>query len=114
AGAAQKQPGVLVIGAHVDHLGMGGGPDAMDPGTKAVHNGADDNASGVAALLETARILAAKKGELARDVYIVGFSAEEMGALGSFHFTKNPPVKDPIVAMLNMDMVGRMRMNQLH
>jgi Tol biopolymer transport system component/membrane-associated protease RseP (regulator of RpoE activity) len=114
AGAAQKQPGIIVMGAHLDHLGMGGGSNAMDPGTKAVHNGADDNASGVAALLETARILSEKKAQLSRDVYIVAFSAEEMGALGAFHFTKSPPVKDPIVAMLNMDMVGRMRMNQLH
>jgi len=114
AGAAQKQPGVVVMGAHVDHLGWGGGPNAMDPNTKAVHNGADDNASGVAALLETARILAAKKATLARDVYIVAFSAEEMGALGAFHYTKNPPTKDPIIAMLNMDMVGRMKMNHLH
>jgi len=114
AGAAQKQPGVVVMGAHVDHLGWGGGPNAMDPNTKAVHNGADDNASGVAALLETARILAAKKATLARDVYIVAFSAEEMGALGAFHYTKNPPTKDPVIAMLNMDMVGRMKMNHLH
>ena len=114
AGAAQKQPGVVVMGAHVDHLGWGGGPSAMDPNTKAVHNGADDNASGVAALLETARILAEKKATLARDVYIVAFSAEEMGALGAFHYTKNPPTKDPIIAMLNMDMVGRMKMNHLH
>ncbi|HLL22430.1 MAG TPA: M20/M25/M40 family metallo-hydrolase, partial [Kofleriaceae bacterium] len=114
AGAAQKQPGVVVLGAHIDHLGWGGGANAMDPSTKAVHNGADDNASGVAALLEAARILTAQKDKLARDVYIVAFSAEEMGALGAFHFTKRPPTKDRIVAMLNMDMVGRMKMNHLH
>ncbi|MBA3818165.1 MAG: M28 family peptidase, partial [Deltaproteobacteria bacterium] len=114
AGAAQKQPGVIVIGAHLDHLGMGGGGSALDPNVKAVHNGADDNASGVAALIETARVLAAKQGELARDIYIVAFSAEEMGALGAFHYTKHPPTKHPIVAMLNMDMVGRMKMNRLH
>ncbi|HEY4180009.1 MAG TPA: M28 family peptidase [Kofleriaceae bacterium] len=113
AGAAQKQPGVLVIGAHVDHLGMGG-PDALDPQVHEVHNGADDNASGAASLVEVARVLTAKKSELARDVYIVGFSAEEMGDLGSNYYAKNPPTKDAIVAMLNMDMVGRMRMGQLH
>ena len=113
AGAAQKQPGVLVVGAHVDHLGMGG-QHALDPNVKAVHNGADDNASGVAGLLEIARTLAARKGELARDVYLVAFSAEEMGDLGSFHYVKNPPTKEPVIAMLNMDMIGRMRMNQLH
>lgn len=113
AGAAQKQPGVVVIGAHVDHLGMGG-PNALDPQVNDVHNGADDNASGAAALVEVARALVEKKSELARDVYIVGFSAEEMGDLGSFHYVKNPPTKDAIVAMMNMDMVGRMRMSQLH
>ncbi len=113
AGAAQKQPGVVVIGAHVDHLGMGG-PGALDPQVNDVHNGADDNASGAAALVEVARALVEKKSELARDVYIVGFSAEEMGDLGSFHYVKNPPTKDAIVAMMNMDMVGRMRMSQLH
>lgn len=113
AGAAQKQPGVIVIGAHVDHLGMGG-PGALDPQVNDVHNGADDNASGAAALVEVARALVARKSELARDVYLVGFSAEEMGDLGSFYYAKNPPTKDPIVAMMNMDMVGRMRMSQLH
>ncbi|MBA3392214.1 MAG: M20/M25/M40 family metallo-hydrolase [Deltaproteobacteria bacterium] len=114
AGAAQKLPGVIVIGAHLDHLGMGGGPSALDPTVKAVHNGADDNASGVAALIEAARTLAPKQAQLQRDIYFVAFSAEEMGALGAAHYLKNAPTKDPIVAMLNMDMVGRMKMSQLH
>ena len=113
AGAATRLPGVVVIGAHVDHLGMGGA-SALDPTVTAVHNGADDNASGVAALLGIARGLTEKRAELQRDVYIVGFSAEEMGDLGSFHYVKNPPTKDPMIAMLNLDMVGRMRMGQLH
>ncbi|HWO19247.1 MAG TPA: M20/M25/M40 family metallo-hydrolase [Kofleriaceae bacterium] len=126
AGAATKQAGAVVVGAHIDHLGMGG-PSSLAPSAPAVHNGADDNASGTAALVEVARQLAAKKGELQRDVYIVSFSAEEMGTLGAHHFVKNPPlapvqppnaktkpVPVPIVAMLNMDMVGRMKMNQLH
>ena len=112
ATAPQKQPGVIVIGAHVDHLGMGGGSNALDPKVNAVHNGADDNASGVAALLEVARTL--KASELSRDVYLVAFSGEEEGDLGSTYFVKHPPTKDPIVAMINMDMVGRMRNNQLH
>ncbi len=114
AGAAKKQKGIVVVGAHVDHLGPHGGSSALDPGVDAVHNGADDNASGVAGLLEVARILVAKKAELTRDVYLVGFSAEEMGLLGANHFVKNPPVKDKVVAMLNMDMIGRMKMNRLH
>jgi len=114
AGAPTKLPGIVVVGAHLDHLGMGGGTSALDPTVNAVHNGADDNASGVAALLEVARTLAANKSGLQRDVYIVAFSAEEIGALGSEYYVKHPPVKDPIVAMLNMDMVGRMKMNKLH
>ncbi len=114
AGAVMKQqPGVVVIGAHMDHLGMGG-PNALDPQVNDIHNGADDNASGVAVLVEVARNLVSNKATLARDVYIVAFSAEEMGDLGSFHYTKNLPTKDPIIAMLNLDMVGRMRMSQLH
>jgi len=114
AGATPKLPGVVVVGAHIDHLGMGGPPSALDPNVHAVHNGADDNASGVAALLEVARTLAAKKQELARDVYIAVFSAEEMGTLGSEFYMKHLPTKAPMVGMLNMDMVGRMRSNQLH
>ena len=114
ASSAQKLSGVVVIGAHLDHLGMGGGSNALDPNVRAVHNGADDNASGVAALVEVARVLAEKKAELRRDVYIVAFSAEEMGDLGSDYYVKHPPTKDPVFAMINMDMVGRMRMNQLH
>ena len=121
AGAATKQAGVVVVGAHVDHLGMGG-PSSLAPSAAAVHNGADDNASGVAALLEIAQVLAAKKAELQRDVYVVAFSAEEMGTLGSNYFVKNPPQAQglargakpaPIVAMINLDMVGRMKMNEL-
>ena len=114
AGAANKLPGVIVVGAHIDHLGMGGGSNALDPKVIAPHNGADDNASGVAALLEVTASLAKRKGELRRDVYVVAFSGEEEGDLGSAFFVRNPPTKEPIVAMLNMDMVGRMRNNSLH
>jgi Tol biopolymer transport system component len=114
AGAAQKLPGVIVIGAHLDHLGMGGGSNALDPKVRAPHNGADDNASGVAALLEVAQSLVAAKAELQRDVYVVAFSGEEEGDLGSADFVRNLPTKEPVVAMLNLDMVGRMRANQLH
>ena len=113
AGGANKLPGVIVVGAHLDHLGMGG-PSALDPGTHAVHNGADDNASGVAGLLEVARILNDQRGALSRDVVLIAFSAEEMGDLGSDYYVKHPAVKDPIVAMINMDMIGRMKMNKLY
>ena len=115
AGAPDRLPGAVVVGAHSDHLGMGGhgslAPDAHEP-----HLGADDNASGTAALLEVARILAAERESLRRDVYLVAFSGEEEGTLGSTAFTRQPPdglrLAD-VVAMLNMDMVGRLRGNQL-
>jgi hypothetical protein len=100
---------VIVIGAHYDHLGFGGF-GAMDPdSTGRVHNGADDNASGTAALLETARLLARRHP--ARTIVFVAFSGEELGTLGSSYFVQHPvpqPV-DSIYAMLNMDMVGRLR-----
>ena len=100
---------VIVIGAHYDHLGLGGF-GAMDPdSTGRVHNGADDNASGTAALLETARLLSGRRP--ARTIVFVAFSGEEVGTLGSSYFVQHPmpqPV-DSIYAMLNMDMVGRLR-----
>jgi len=113
AGAPTTLPGVIVIGAHLDHLGMGGGSNALDPKVHAVHNGADDNASGVAALLEVARTFGAKRNELQRDIYFVAFSGEEEGDLGSSYYVKHPPTTEPMIAMLNMDMVGRMRGDHL-
>jgi len=114
AGAAARLPGVIVVGAHLDHLGMGGGASALDPSVDAVHNGADDNASGVAGLLEVARVVAKQRQALSRDVYVIAFSGEEMGDLGSEYYVKNPATKDPIVAMINMDMIGRMKMDKLY
>jgi Tol biopolymer transport system component/Iap family predicted aminopeptidase len=112
AGGANKQPGAVLIGAHLDHLGMGGGSNALDPTVHAVHNGADDNASGVAAMIEAAKLLSAHKADLSRDIYFVAFSGEEEGDLGSDFYVKHASTKD-IVAMINMDMVGRMRNNHL-
>jgi Zn-dependent M28 family amino/carboxypeptidase len=112
AAPGKRPPGILVVGAHLDHLGPGAHQGSLE-GTPTIHNGADDNASGIAALLEVARTLAADKTKLARDVYVVAFSGEEDGLLGSAHMVKHMPVKQKVVAMLNMDMVGRMRMNQL-
>jgi Tol biopolymer transport system component len=120
AGAADRLPGVLVIGAHYDHLGHGG-TGSLAPDSHEIHNGADDNASGTAALLEVARQLAGERGSLRRDVYLIAFSGEEEGTLGSTAFTRRPPaglkaaglkVTD-IAAMLNMDMVGRLRGNRV-
>jgi hypothetical protein len=115
AGAPDKLPGALVIGAHYDHLGRGG-RSSLAPDSRDIHNGADDNASGVAALLEVGRVLHGRKAELRRDVWLVAFSAEELGAIGSTLFTRKPPDGLDLktaVAMLNMDMVGRLRKNKL-
>jgi hypothetical protein len=115
ASASQRLPGVIVMGAHYDHLGMGG-RDSLAPDRREPHLGADDNASGTAALLEAARTLAARKEQLRRDVVFVSFSGEESGVLGSTHFTRTPPAgiaMADVVAMINMDMVGRLRENRL-
>ena len=89
ATSPSKLPGAIVLGAHLDHLGMGGGENALDPKVHAVHNGADDNASGVAALLEAAQLLEKQKSSLQRDIYFVAFSGEEEGDLGSDLFVKH-------------------------
>src|SRR5258706_5820349 len=99
----------LVIGAHYDHLGMGGS-GSLDAGASAIHPGADDNASGVAAVLELARRLAPERAALKRSVLFLPFGAEEEGTLGSLPFTKEPTLAlEKIVAMLNLDMVGRLQ-----
>lgn len=99
---------VVVIGAHLDHLGRSTA-GALDPEARdAIRNGADDNASGSAAVLELARLLSARP--LRRSVVFVNFSGEELGLLGSQHFVDHSPVPvDSITAMINFDMVGRMR-----
>jgi hypothetical protein len=115
AGSPDRLPGAALVGAHYDHLGLGGA-GSLAPDSRAPHNGADDNASGTAALLEVARRLAAQRSQLRRDVWFVAFSGEESGVLGSTAFTRQPPaglaMKD-LVAMLNMDMVGRLREDRL-
>ncbi|WP_303924252.1 M28 family peptidase [Draconibacterium sediminis] len=100
----------VVVGAHFDHLGMGGpgsGSRAID--TVAVHNGADDNASGVSAVIQLAEKLAGDKSNK-RSVLFVAFGAEEMGLLGSKTFTMKSPVEtDKMVTMFNFDMIGRLK-----
>ena len=112
---AQRLPGVLVVGAHYDHLGMGES-HSLEPDSKKAHLGADDNASGTATLIEIARGLVANKARLKRDVVVVAFSGEEEGVLGSTQFTRTPPgylELSEIVAMINLDMVGRLRDNRV-
>jgi len=104
---------VVVVGAHYDHLGLGG-DNSLGDGLPAVHPGADDNASGTAGVLELARHFASRPTSLRRDVLFVCFSGEEIGTLGSSAFVKNPPVPlSNIVAMVNMDMIGRLRDGRL-
>lgn len=99
----------VVVGAHYDHLGIGGqgsGSRALD--TVAVHYGADDNASGVAAVIELAEKLAGEKKNK-RSIIFAAFGAEEMGLIGSKAFVNNPPVQtEKMVAMFNFDMIGRL------
>ena len=110
--AAGDQPAIpagetVILGAHYDHLGFGGTNSAA-PGIEAVHPGADDNASGTALLVEVARRLAAGP-PLPRTVLFAAFSGEERGLLGSAHYAANPPVPlAETVAMVNLDMVGRL------
>jgi Zn-dependent M28 family amino/carboxypeptidase len=99
----------IVVGAHFDHLGMGGpGSGSRATDTIAVHNGADDNASGVATIIQLSEKLAAEKSNK-RSIIFAAFSAEEMGLVGSKVFVNKPPVKtENMVAMFNFDMVGRL------
>jgi hypothetical protein len=105
---------VVVLGAHYDHLGMGGA-NSLDPDSVGVvHNGADDNASGTVALMETARILSRRSAPEMRTVVFVAFTAEEIGLIGSDHYVKNPSrANDSTYAMLNFYMVGRLKDNKL-
>ncbi|HLM55909.1 MAG TPA: M20/M25/M40 family metallo-hydrolase [Pyrinomonadaceae bacterium] len=104
---------VIVVGAHYDHLGTGGaGSLAAREGE--VHHGADDNASGTAALIELARLLSAEKAKMRRTVVFVAFGGEEEGLLGSsFYASQAGPGPGQTIAMLNMDMVGRLREDSL-
>jgi hypothetical protein len=101
----------IVIGAHYDHLGRGD-VGTLQIGSKEIHNGADDNASGTAVLLDVARRLAGKK--LPRRIVFIAFTGEERGLLGSGHYIHNAPFPlSKTVAMLNMDMVGRLKNEEL-
>ena len=104
----------IVIGAHYDHLGFGGEGSLYREKDKAVHNGADDNASGVAVMLNLASRLTVKNNQAKikdkNNYLFMAFSGEEMGLLGSNYFSKNPTIDaESINYMINMDMVGRMK-----
>ena len=102
----------IVVGAHYDHLGLGG--RVARPGVKAIHHGADDNASGTAAVIEVARQLASREKKLPRRIVFITFSGEERGLLGSARYVREPLIPlNKTIAMLNMDMVGRLHDNKL-
>ena len=105
----------VVIGAHYDHVGRGG-QNSLAPGSSEIHNGADDNASGTVTLLELARRfgIKAQTKKPARRLVFIAFTGEEMGLLGSARYCKEPVFPlDSTVAMLNMDMVGRLKDEKL-
>ena len=105
---------IIVVGAHYDHIGLGH-TNSMSPDLAgSIHNGADDNASGVAGLIEIAEMMSLSLREPRRTICFVAFAAEEMGLLGSTYFVNNPPFpREKIVAMFNMDMIGRLRNGSL-
>jgi hypothetical protein len=98
----------VIIGAHYDHLGRGG-PGSLAFFSSAIHNGADDNASGTAMVMEMARRLARRPDPLPRRVVFMAFSGEERGLLGSAHYVSHPlyPLENTVM-MVNFDMVGRL------
>ena len=110
-----KAPGergreAIVIGAHYDHVGLGGRFSVVPDRTGEIHNGADDNASGTASIIEMAKAAAADPARFPRTLVFVAFAGEERGLLGSAYYANHPvvPLGDT-VAMLNLDMVGRLR-----
>lgn len=103
-------PLTLVVGAHYDHLGTGHQGSSKDSlGVGKIHNGADDNASGVAGLLELARLYSSNAVKEPYNILFIAFGAEELGLIGSTYFVNHPTLPlEKITAMLNMDMIGRL------
>lgn len=102
----------IVIGAHYDHLGHGG-RSSLSPNSSDIHHGADDNASGTSAVIELANMFAKAKANK-RTIIFMAFGGEEEGLLGSKYYVNNPtfPI-DKTIAMINLDMVGRLNENKL-
>lgn len=105
-----KAPTTIIIGAHYDHLGLGDQGSSLDANPQAkIHNGADDNASGTAGVLELARYFATNKKKEKNNFLFILFSGEELGLLGSKYFTQHPTTDlTKVNFMINMDMVGRL------
>jgi Zn-dependent M28 family amino/carboxypeptidase len=104
---------VIIIGAHYDHLGLGG-EGSLAPTSGEIHHGADDNASGTAGVLELARLFSSQKPKPKRTIVFMAFGGEEEGLLGSNYYVNHPllPLANT-VAMINMDMIGRMKDSKL-
>jgi len=109
-GAGPTAEETIVVGAHYDHLGHGGlASGSLAMFSRDIHNGADDNASGTALVIELARRLAKRADPLPRRVVFMAFSGEEKGLLGSRHYVEHPLIPlDKTVMMINFDMVGRL------
>jgi hypothetical protein len=102
------QSETVIVGAHYDHLGRSGRFSMSQNTTGQIHHGADDNASGTAAVIEMARAAAEARGEFQRSILFMTFAGEEHGLLGSSHYVNHPRVPlDRTIAMINLDMVGR-------
>jgi hypothetical protein len=100
----------LVIGAHYDHVGLGGRLSVTPERVGEIHNGADDNASGTASIIEMARVAVDERARFPRTLVFVAFAGEERGLLGSAYYAGHPVIPiDSTIAMLNLDMVGRAR-----
>lgn len=105
----------VILGAHYDHLGYGDTNSLSPSEIGKIHPGADDNASGTAGVLELARMLSKKKGKLDRGVLFLNFAGEEIGLLGSSYWVNHPTLPlDKAVAMINMDMIGRIRDDKVY
>ncbi|HEY2384068.1 MAG TPA: M28 family peptidase [Terriglobia bacterium] len=104
----------VVVGAHYDHLGLGDQNSLAPSQIGQIHHGADDNASGTAGVLELARLAAKNKREWKRSVLFITFAGEELGLLGSANYVNHPtiPLRN-VMAMLNMDMIGRLSNDKL-
>src|SRR5215471_2387967 len=109
-----QTPEYVIVGGHYDHLGLGGQYSLAPSQTGTIHPGADDNASGAAGVVELARYFS-KQPAAKRGILFLNFAGEEQGLLGSAYYTDHPllPLKDA-VAMVNLDMIGRMRDNKLY
>jgi hypothetical protein len=110
-----KSDEYVIVGAHYDHLGRGNYDSLAPSQIGQIHPGADDNASGTAGMLQLARMFAPMKDQLQRGILFASFAGEELGLLGSAHWVQNPTLPlDKAVAMLNMDMIGRIKDDKVY